>query len=97
MSSSAESAALKIVRNTKLKTASVFIASLALVAWSVSNVMLVSQNDQLNRRLACRERIADDRDDAIGRGLAAVANDDSDELARQAQILIEIANEEQCR
>ena len=118
MSFSEESEALKIVRNSKLRTASWFVASLALVAWAVSSVIqtrqnselieknadlvhivdrLEVQNEELNDRLQCRERIADRRDDAIGRGLAAVANDDSAELARQALILIEIANEEQCK
>ena len=118
MSSSEESAALRIVRNSKLKTASIFIASLAFVAWATSNVIqaksngdlidknrdlvhivaaLESQNEELNDRLQCRERIADRRDDAIGRGLASVAVGDDAELFRQAQVLIAIANEEQCQ
>lgn len=117
MSSSEESEALRIIRNSKLRTASVFIASLALVAWAVSSVIqsnqnrilieknadlvhivagLEAQNEEFIDRLQCREQIADRRDDAIGRGLAAVAVEDSAELARQAEILIEIANEEQC-
>ena len=58
---------------------------------------LEDENQELNTRLNCRSAILDARDQAIGRGLVAVASDDPAELERQAQIILDVVNQlEEC-
>lgn len=53
---------------------------------------LERQNTELDNLLQCRAEHRDRMDIALGRGLAAVARDDPTELARQADIVIEVAD-----
>jgi hypothetical protein len=58
---------------------------------------LETQNEDLDHRLKCRSDVRDNMDRAIGRGLAAVAQDDTAELQRQAEIILEVVDTlEQC-
>lgn len=54
------------------------------------------QIETLSDRLACRSQRVDETNDAVGRGLVAVAQDDSAGLAMQAQRIIEIVNRPPC-
>lgn len=57
---------------------------------------LEDRNEKLDSELQCRANRTDLMNEAVGRGLAAVARDDSAELELQAQAMLDILQRPPC-
>jgi hypothetical protein len=86
------------IRYEKMKGIGLFLMGVATAILSMSVILLLRQNDsllhqnsELDIRLECRSDVRDELDVAIGRGLVAVANDDSAALKAQAEIIIQVS------
>ena len=76
----------------RIKSIGIGLIGISSVIMSVTLLLLLNQNHTLDSRLECRAQKRDELDAAIGRGLVAVAVEDSDALQRQANLIIEVAD-----
>lgn len=82
----------RFVGYEKLKSFGIFLIGVSAVLMSFTLLQLLNQNSKLDSRLECRAQKRDELDAAIGRGLVAVAADDSDRLREQADLIIEVSD-----
>lgn len=76
------------VKWERIKAIGVVLLGIASIITAVCLVLLLGQNNDLDARLECRAQRRDALDEAIGRGLVAVANEDSEALQEQAELII---------